>query len=190
MFTHHPRRLLLLTAAAGLTLTACARNPKPAPSAPEPAAQAELPPATGNALRVPGTNILMRRTFAETTSTRYPTQRIEGELTMAQLREIAPRVARLEATPAELVIAVGDTLRFLDGLVVTAIDSAGVSLGRIHRFSFRMMSGAARIVPPVGIEGIKEGTSSLQISFPNRLITSEEQRGQLEIPIKVTKKSR
>jgi imidazolonepropionase-like amidohydrolase len=67
---------------------------------------------------------------------------------MARYPEIAPRVARLRLEPAEMQLAVGDTVYVPKRVTVTALDSAGANLGVLSAFDYTIVTGATPAVVP------------------------------------------
>jgi hypothetical protein len=94
-----------------------------------------------------------------------------GDLMPWQLGALAPRVGGLTATPAELRIEVGDTVRLAADLRVTVVDSAGNALGRILSYDVMLEPGAAALaldpVAGVAVAGLHPGESELRVAFPD-----------------------
>ncbi|HEX5077318.1 MAG TPA: amidohydrolase family protein [Gemmatimonadaceae bacterium] len=67
---------------------------------------------------------------------------------MARYAEIAPRVARLRIDPAELRLSVGDTVHVPKQVTVTALDSAGASLGVLSAFDYTIVTDVTSAVVP------------------------------------------
>ena len=67
---------------------------------------------------------------------------------MARYAEIAPRVAHVRVDPAELRLAVGDTVRLPKQVTVTALDSTGAKLGVLSAFDYTIVTGATPAVVP------------------------------------------
>src|SRR6476661_3443610 len=67
---------------------------------------------------------------------------------MARYAEIAPRVAHVRLNPTVLRLSVGDTVHVPKKVTVTALDSAGGSLGVLSAFDYTIVTGAAPLVVP------------------------------------------
>ena len=67
---------------------------------------------------------------------------------MARYAEIAPRVAHVRLNPTVLRLSVGDTVHVPKQVTVTALDSAGASLGVLSAFDYTIVTGAAPVVVP------------------------------------------
>ena len=94
-----------------------------------------------------------------------------ADIPIARYGEIAPRVTRLRADPAEIRISVGDTLQIATKLRVFAIDSTGKSLGSLSTYDYTLVPGAAGPVStsPRTLVGLKAGESTVSIAFPRAL---------------------
>jgi hypothetical protein len=67
---------------------------------------------------------------------------------MSRYPEIVPRVARLRLEPTELRLSVGDTVHIPKRVTVSAIDSAGATVGVLSAFDYTIVTGAAPAVVP------------------------------------------
>jgi imidazolonepropionase-like amidohydrolase len=67
---------------------------------------------------------------------------------MSRYPEIVPRVARLRLEPTELRLAVGDTVPIPKRVTVSAIDSAGATVGVLSAFDYTIVTGAMPAVVP------------------------------------------
>jgi imidazolonepropionase-like amidohydrolase len=67
---------------------------------------------------------------------------------MSRYPEIVPRVARLRLEPTELRLSVGDTVHIPKRVTVSAIDSAGATVGILSAFDYTIVTGAAPAVVP------------------------------------------
>jgi imidazolonepropionase-like amidohydrolase len=94
-----------------------------------------------------------------------------ADIPIARYADVAPRVTRLRADPAEIQIAVGDTLQIATKVRVFAIDSAGKSLGSLSTYDYTLASGAAGPVTtsPRSLVGLRPGESIVTVAFPRAL---------------------
>jgi len=92
------------------------------------------------------------------------------DIPLSRYAEIAPRIARLRAEPAELRILVGDTLTVRGRVRVVAIDSTGTTLGTLPSYDYALARGAATPVPGIAqtIVGDRPGESIITLAFPRR----------------------
>jgi hypothetical protein len=93
------------------------------------------------------------------------------DIPIARYGEVAPRVARLRADPAEIRIAVGDTLQIASKVRVFAVDGAGNSLGSLSTFDYTLVPGAAGAGTTTTrvLIGLQVGESIVKIAFPRAL---------------------
>jgi imidazolonepropionase-like amidohydrolase len=95
---------------------------------------------------------------------------------LSRYPEVAPRIARLQLEPAEIRVAVGDTILVPKRVTVSALDSAGVSLGTLSAYDYTIVMGAApAIVPDPGSTrqfiAQRRGEMTVSIAFPRGLWT-------------------
>ena len=90
---------------------------------------------------------------------------------IAQYGDLAPRITRLRAEPAEVRIAVGDTLVMWDNVRVHAIDNAGMSLGWLSTYDVALRGEAVSPLTSVSrtFVGRQRGESIVTISFSRAL---------------------
>ena len=96
-----------------------------------------------------------------------------SDIPISRYGEIAPRVARLRVSPAEIRIGVGDTVAVANRVRVFAIDSAGANLGSLSTDDVSLSAGAAGPVStsPRTFVGRERGESTVTISFSRALWT-------------------
>ena len=96
-----------------------------------------------------------------------------SDIPISRYGEIAPRVARLRVSPAEIRIGVGDTVAVANRVRVFAIDSAGTNLGSLSTYDVSLSAGAAGPVStsPRTFVGRERGKSTVTISFSRALWT-------------------
>jgi imidazolonepropionase-like amidohydrolase len=140
---------------------------------------ASLPTATLDSLRV-----AMARASGGLVSMTV-VRRDSSDVPIARYGEIAPRIARLRTDPAELRVAVGDTVAISSRVKVYAIDSAGVNLGSLSTYDYALTPGAAGPVTtsPRTFVGRERGESVVTVSFPRALWSSvgEPPKAQLKV---------
>lgn len=112
------------------------------------------------AIPVPMSPALESRTIRDTTTRRA------GQLSIAQLDSIAPRVRALRAAPGELAQAVGDTIRIRELVRVLAIDSAGGVLGELPFFDYGFSGRGARLLADGRLVLGRAGTVRYIVRFP------------------------
>ena len=93
---------------------------------------------------------------------------------MSRYPEIVPRVARLRLEPTELRLSVGDTVNIPKRLSVSAIDSAGASIGVLSAFDYTIVMGATPAVVPDPnstrqLIAARRGEMTVTIAFPRGL---------------------
>ena len=93
---------------------------------------------------------------------------------MSRYPEIVPRVVRLRLEPTELRLSVGDTAQIPKRVTVTAIDSAGASIGILSAFDYTIVTGATPAVVPDPnstrqLIAQRRGEMTVTISFPRGL---------------------
>lgn len=96
------------------------------------------------------------------------------EIPRRDLPQVAARIARLRLEPEALMLRIGDTVSVRDSVRVLAIDSAGISIGRLPVYDSYLLPGAAVLVGPQRVAGREAGVSELQISFPRVLWGTRE----------------
>jgi imidazolonepropionase-like amidohydrolase len=67
---------------------------------------------------------------------------------MSRYSALVPRVARLRVEPAELRVAVGDTVLVPRRVTVTALDSAGATIGKLGAYDYTLVAGSAPVILP------------------------------------------
>jgi imidazolonepropionase-like amidohydrolase len=95
---------------------------------------------------------------------------------MSRYPEMVPRIARLRVEPANLRVSVGDTVLVPTHITVTALDSAGASLGKLSAFDYTLLSGASPIIAPdpnaaKQLIARRAGTTTMTVAFPRGLWT-------------------
>jgi len=153
----------LMLVAAGLTLSACARQPAaegPAPSGGNASA--------GTPTAVRGGTIITER--VDSMPAGAPITPPMGDPTIAELAAIAPGVAGLLAAPTVIIIGVGDTVTIRDAVRLTMFDSTGAFIGALALHDVRMSPGAAVLAMgnAPSITGRSVGSALLWLSFPSR----------------------
>jgi imidazolonepropionase-like amidohydrolase len=110
---------------------------------------------------------------------------------MSRYASIAPRIARLRVEPAELRVAVGDTVLVPRRVTVSAIDSAGVSLGKLSAYDYTLVTGAAPVIAPDAnaarqFIARQPGRAAVTFAFPRGLWTKagEPPKGDLAIIVR------
>ena len=98
-------------------------------------------------------------------------RRDSTDIPIARYGEIAPRIARLRASPDLIRIAVGDTVAITSRVTVSAIDSAGTSLGSLSTYDLTIPMGAAgpSLANPRTLVGRERGESTVTIAFSRAL---------------------
>jgi imidazolonepropionase-like amidohydrolase len=94
-----------------------------------------------------------------------------ADIPIARYSEVAPRIARLTADPAEIRISVGDTVQVATRLRVFAVDSTGKNLGSLSTYDYTLIPGAAGPgTTSAGIiVGLRAGESIVKVTFPRAL---------------------
>jgi hypothetical protein len=95
---------------------------------------------------------------------------------LSRYSTLVPRVARVRVEPAELRVAVGDTVLLPNRVTVSAIDSAGVSLGQLGAYDYTLVTSATPIIAPdpnaaKRLVARRAGTATVTIAFPRGLWT-------------------
>jgi hypothetical protein len=93
-----------------------------------------------------------------------------GQLTDAQLDSVAGRIRGLRATPAELQVDEGDTIRVADDVRVIALDSAGAELGELPFYNYAFTGRGFRLLADGRVVLSRRGTVTLTVRLPARLI--------------------
>lgn len=136
----HARSIALL-----LLLGACSRAGKPADSSPAP---------------------VERRTAARTESVRVFVDPGDADLIgPARLRELAPRIARVEGEPSEIRLRLGETYP-LARIRVVAFDADGQRLGRLFMSNRRLQSPVAAMVSLDSLRANQPGEAVLTLGVP------------------------
>ena len=98
-------------------------------------------------------------------------RRDSTDIPISRYVDVAPRIVRLRAEPAELRIAVGDTLVIPNRVRVFAVDSTGATLGVLSTFDVTLTTGT--VMPVMGgprvVIGQRTGESLITVSFPRAL---------------------
>jgi hypothetical protein len=98
-------------------------------------------------------------------------RRDSTDIPIARYADIAPRIVRLRTEPAELHVAVGDTVAITNRVKVFAIDSAGSNLGSLSTYDYVLDASATSAVKgsPRAFVGRERGESVVTVSFPRAL---------------------
>ena len=98
-------------------------------------------------------------------------RRDSSDIPISRYVDVAPRIVRLRAEPAELRIAVGDTLVIPNRVRVFAVDSTGATLGTLSTFDVTLTTGTVMPVTggPRTVIGQRAGESLITVSFPRAL---------------------
>ena len=98
-------------------------------------------------------------------------RRDSTDIPIARYVDVAPRVTRLRLEPAELRIAVGDTVTLSTRVRVFAVDSAGAALGTLSTYDVSLTTGAVMPVTggPRTLVGQQAGETVVTVSFPRAL---------------------
>jgi imidazolonepropionase-like amidohydrolase len=91
-----------------------------------------------------------------------------ADIPIARYGELAPRIARLTADPAEIRISVGDTVQVASRLRVFAIDSTGTRLGSLSTYDYTLIPGAVGTSGRL-LVGLQSGESIVKGVFPRAL---------------------
>ena len=109
------------------------------------------------------------------------------ELTMDQLRAVAPRVHLLRADPKSLTLHVGQTVDF-SNMKVIVVDGSGRQLGMTRAFSFAVKPGEPASVMPKRITGERIGKTVLTLRYPKTAWTgAEASRPSVDVPVTIVK---
>ncbi len=97
---------------------------------------------------------------------------------LSRYPEIVPRVARVRLEPAELRVAVGDTVLLPRRVTVSALDSAGASVGLLSAFDYTIVTAAGPAAEPDPnstrqLVARRKGELTVTISFPRGLWTKQ-----------------
>jgi hypothetical protein len=108
-----------------------------------------------------------------------------GQLTNAQLVELAPRIARLRAEPDTLRMDVTDSLDIARLVRVLALDDNGVVLGEIRRYAFSFRNS---LYPqPSGmVRASRAGIGVFGASIPQQLSGDFRTRGPAQVSVIIT----
>ena len=103
-------------------------------------------------------------------------QRDPTAIPMSRYSTIVPRIARLRVEPAEVIIAVGDTVLVPNRVTVSAIDSAGTNLGKLSAYDYTLVTGGAEVIAPdpnAARQFIarRSGRAAVTLAFPRGLWT-------------------
>jgi imidazolonepropionase-like amidohydrolase len=111
-----------------------------------------------------------------------------GAIPIARYGDVAPRVATLRAEPAELRIAVGDTLIAWDNVRIYAVDKAGTSLGWLSTYDVSLQGDAAVPLTPGSrvFVGRQRGESIVTVTFSRALWPGFGEPPKVEIRIIVS----
>ena len=93
---------------------------------------------------------------------------------MARYPEILSRVARLRIEPTDLRLSVGDTVQLPKRVTVSAVDSAGATVGILSAFDYTIVTGATPAVVPDPnstrqLIAQRRGEMTITIAFPRGL---------------------
>ena len=93
---------------------------------------------------------------------------------MARYPEILSRVARLRIEPTDLRLSVGDTVQLPKRVTVSAVDSAGTTVGILSAFDYTIVTGATPAVVPDPnstrqLIAQRRGEMTITIAFPRGL---------------------
>ena len=93
---------------------------------------------------------------------------------MSRYPEILPRVTRLRLDPTELRLSVGDTVHIPKRVNVSAIDSAGATVGVLSAFDYTIVTGPMPVVVPDPnstrqLIAQRRGEMTITIAFPRGL---------------------
>jgi imidazolonepropionase-like amidohydrolase len=93
---------------------------------------------------------------------------------LARYPEIVPRTARIRLEPPEIRLAVGDTVLVPNRVTVSAVDSAGASLGILSAFDYTIVMGSGPAVEPDPnstrqLIARRKGEMTMTIGFPRGL---------------------
>ena len=110
---------------------------------------------------------------------------------MSRYSTIVPRIARLRVEPAELRVAVGDTVLVPGRVTVTAVDSAGATIGKLSAYDYTLVTGSAPVIQPdpnAARQFIarQAGRATVTLAFPRGLWTKsgEPPKADLSIVVK------
>lgn len=91
-----------------------------------------------------------------------------GRLTRAAVDSLAPRIRALRVAPAELRVAVGDTVRMAEVLRVEALDSAGVMLGELPGYDFGFSGRGMRLLADGRFVFSRSGSARFTARLPEQ----------------------
>ena len=129
--------------------------------------------ALGTGAQIQITTIMLQDSAAIPLS-RYPT--------------IVPRVVRLRIEPAELRVAVGDTVLVPNRVTVSAIDSGGASLGKLSAYDYTIVTGSASVIRPdpnsaKQFIAQRKGEMTVTLAFPRALWTKQSEPPKAELKV-------
>ena len=96
---------------------------------------------------------------------------------LSRYPSLVPRIAGIRADPSELRVAVGDTVLVPKRVTVSAMDTAGASIGRLSAFDYTLVTGATAAIiapdPNTAQQFIarRAGTATVTLAFPRGLWT-------------------
>ena len=101
---------------------------------------------------------------------------------------IVPRIARLRVEPAELRVAVGDTVLVPNRVSVSAIDSGGASLGKLSAYDYTIVTGSAPVISPdpnstKRFIAHRKGEMTVTLAFPRALWTKQGEPPKAELKV-------
>jgi len=108
-----------------------------------------------------------------------------GQLTNAQLVELAPRIARLRAEPDTLRVDVTDSLDIARLVRVLALDDNGAVLGEIRRYTFSFR-GSIYPEPSGMVRAGRAGVGVFAASIPQQLSGDFRTRGPAQVSVFIT----
>ncbi|HUQ79881.1 MAG TPA: amidohydrolase family protein [Gemmatimonadaceae bacterium] len=111
-----------------------------------------------------------------------------GAIPIARYGDVAPRIAKLRAAPAELRIAVGDTIIAWDNVRIYAVDKTGASLGWLSTYDVSLKGDAAVPLQPGSrvFVGRQRGESIVTVSFSRALWSGLGEPPKVDIRIIVS----
>jgi imidazolonepropionase-like amidohydrolase len=117
-------------------------------------------------------------------------QQDSAAIPLSQYPTIAPRVSRLRLEPAELRLAVGDTVLVPGRVTVSAVDSAGTILGKLSTYDLTIVTGSAPVISPSPgsprqFIAQRKGETTVMLAFPRALWTKSGEPPKAELRVVV-----
>lgn len=123
---------------------------------------------------------------AESSTIQHTVPERVGQIPVAALDSLGPRIRSLRADPTDLVQLEGDTVRVANVVRVLALDSAGVVLGELRTYDFGYRGRGFRLLHDGGVHLRRRGTLRFTARLPRRFWNGDEaRRPSVDVPIRV-----